>query len=220
MVIFELFQTQHRRPHETAAVALNNVQLFQLFFQDHPGDLVAGFIQILIQRTDGVGDAKYLLAYGGDPVFFLVTSVGVGPEEFLFRLCADLHQDHRRAADAALFLPEQIQHTALPDGKRAGLRRAVRGIPWQGCAVLILPQGGGVVLPERRAVHAVEKDGILKLLIPFPDLLKFTLLHRCHLSSLHPHLSLFYAIIILHISEQGNKKSDNFVLFSIFVHFA
>ena len=31
---------------------------------------------------------------------------------------------------------------------------------------------------------------------------------------------LFYAIIILHISEQGNKKSDNFVLFSIFVHFA
>ena len=128
---------------------MNNVQLFQLFFQDHPGDLVAGFIQILIQRTDGVGDAKYLLAYGGDPVFFLVTSVGVGPEEFLFRLCADLHQDHRRAADAALFLPEQIQHTALPDGKRAGLRRAVRGIPWQGCAVLILPQGGGVVLPER-----------------------------------------------------------------------
>jgi len=169
--IFQLFQPEHRRTHQPAAVALNDVQLFHLFFQHHAGDLVAVFLQRLIQPADGVGNAEDLLPHGSDPVFRFMLLVGIAPEKIVCRLAVDLYQYCRLFAVLPRLLPDAVQTAALPEQKHAVLRCTVFMIAGQRAVLRFLPDCRGIVLPEQRAVRGIKKNGVFRLLTPFLDLL-------------------------------------------------
>ena len=163
LVIFEQLQLQHGGAQKAAAVPLDDIQQLQLFLQQHSG-VSSGFLQAVIEGTDGVGDAKDLLPYSGDLVFGLLAQLRAAEEDLAGRGAADLHKDHLLLTETEALLADTAERIAVVQQKNALLRRAVRTAPGQLPGLRRCSCRAAVVRPEQITVCLIAQNGISCLL--------------------------------------------------------